>query len=113
MLYEVITPNLTFHTGYREQRREGIEQSIGMSKCTACHITGGSRNVDEKTKDLSAGVTGKFGGLTVDYTFLDREFREQADVPMRWYDPALSPTAAYTTAFGTFDNRILYDYDQP
>jgi len=115
-------PNLTFHAGYREQRREGIEQSIGMSKCTACHITGGSRNVDEKTKDLSAGVTGKFGQLTVDYTFIDREFREQAGSPMRWYDPALSPGGAYFDSNFTdenlatkltqrpFDSRLLYDY---
>jgi len=106
-------PNLTFHAGYRLQKREGIEQSIGMSKCTACHVTGQGRDVDEETTDQSVGVTGRFGQLTVDYTFLDREFREQADSPMRWYDPALSPGAAYTTSFGTFDNRILYDYDQP
>jgi len=106
-------PNLTFHAGYRLQKREGIEQSIGMSKCTACHVTGQGRDVDEETKDLSVGVTGRFGQLTVDYTFLDREFREQADSPMRWYDPALSPGGPYSVANPTFDNRILYDYDQP
>lgn len=115
-------PNLTFHAGYREQKREGIEQSIGMSKCTACHITGQGREVDEETKDYSAGVTGKFGRLTVDYTFLDREFREQAGNPMRWYDPALSPAGAFyntPSSLGTvaarlgerpFDSRLLYEY---
>jgi len=106
-------PNLTLHAGYRLQKREGIEQSIGMSKCTACHVTGQGREVDEETRDRSVGVTGRFGGLTVDYTFLDREFREQAGSPTRWYDPALSPGGAYSVANGTFDNRILYDYDQP
>lgn len=106
-------PNLTFHAGYRLQKREGIEQSIGMSKCTACHVTGQGREVDEETKDLSAGVTGKFGRFTVDYTFLDREFREQADAPMRWYDPAVSPAGAYALASAPFDNRLLYDYEQP
>ncbi|NJC88017.1 MAG: cytochrome C [Desulfuromonas sp.] len=108
-------PNLTFHAGYRLQKREGIEQSIGMSKCTACHITGQGRDVNEETKDLSAGVTGRFGQLTVDYTFLDREFREQADTPLRWYDPALSPAGAYNAPGGVltarpFDNRLSYEY---
>lgn len=108
-------PNLTLHAGYRMQKREGIEQSIGMSKCTACHITGQGREVDEATKDLSAGVTGKFGRLTVDYTFLDREFREQANSPVRWYDPALSPAGNYFAPGGTltqrpFDNRLAYEY---
>lgn len=108
-------PNLTLHAGYRVQKREGLEQSIGMSKCTACHVTGQGREVDEETKDLSVGVTGRFGKLTVDYTFLDREFREQADSPMRTYDPALSPGnnggAGYAAANPTFDNRLLYDYE--
>jgi hypothetical protein len=108
-------PNLTFHAGYRLQKREGMEQSIGMSKCTACHVTGQGREVDEETKDLSIGVTGRFGQLTVDYTFLDREFREQADSPMRWYDPALSPGGAYAAPGGTlaqrpFDSRLGYEY---
>lgn len=106
-------PNLTFHAGYRLQKREGMEQSIGMSKCTACHITGQGREVDEETRDLTVGVTGRFGQLTVDYTFLDREFREQAATPTRWYDPAVAPGGAYALANPTFDNRLLYDYDQP
>jgi len=106
-------PNVTFHAGYRLQEREGKEQSIGMSKCTSCHITGQGKEIDEQTRDFSAGFTGRFGLLTVDYTFTDREFRERGDDPTRRYDPALSPGAAYSQAFGTFDNRILYDYDQP
>jgi len=108
-------PNITLHAGFREQRREGIEQSIGMSKCTACHVTGQGREVDEETKDLSVGATGRFGRLTVDYAFLDREFREQAGAPMRWYDPALSPAGNYFAPGGTltqrpFDNRLSYEY---
>ena len=60
-------PNVTFHAGYRVEQREGMEQSIGMSKCTTCHVTGSGREVDEETKDLTLGATGKFGLLTVDY----------------------------------------------
>ncbi|MDD2364566.1 MAG: GSU2204 family CXXCH-containing (seleno)protein [Desulfuromonadaceae bacterium] len=108
-------PNLTFHFGFRNEDRKGMEQSIGMSKCTSCHVTGQSRDVDENTRDITAGVTGKFGLLTLDYSFLDREFRENATPPSRYYDPALSPGAGviptyYTGGYVTFDNRILYDY---
>lgn len=106
-------PNLTFHFKYRNEDRTGMEQSIGLSKCTSCHVTGQSRGVDENTRDITAGVTGRFGLLTLDYSFMNREFREHASAPVRIYDPALSPGAAavgYDTTVQAFDNRLLYDY---
>lgn len=103
-------PNVTFHLGSRTERREGTEQSIGMSKCTVCHITGQSRKVDEKTSDLTVGATGRFGLLTVNYSFLDREFREQAADPTRTWDPTLNPGANFATSNINFDNRTLYGY---
>ena len=108
-------PNLTFHFKYRNEDRKGMEQTIGMSKCTSCHITGQSKDVNENTRDITAGVTGKFGLLTLDYSFMNREFRENAATPTRYYDPALSPGAAVPAAYNTggyvfFDNRLLYDY---
>lgn len=104
-------PNITLHLGARIEERKGDEQSIGMGKCTACHITGQSRKVDEKTNDFTAGATGRFGMLTVGYTFLDREFREQAADPMRTWDPTMNPAAPYNTTNINFDNRILYGYE--
>jgi hypothetical protein len=105
-------PNITLHAGFRNETREGYEQSIGMSKCTSCHITGSSKKIDERTDDFTAGATGKFGLLTVDYSYLNRQFREMSEAPTRIYDPALgpSPTATYSVA-GAFDNRLLYDYE--
>ncbi len=92
---------------------EGIDQSIGMSKCTSCHITGDSKIIDEETKDFTIGATGKFGIVTVDYEYLDRDFNNDASDPTRYYDPALSPNpkTPYTETNSTFDNRILYDYE--
>lgn len=106
-------PNVTFHAGVRNERREGTEQSIGMSKCTACHVTGGSREVDEQTDEFNAGATGRFGLLTVDYNYKNSEFREKAAAPTRVYDPALAPSPAtpYTPGNAVFDNRLLYDYE--
>lgn len=108
-----VTPNVTLHFGHRLETREGIDQAIGMSKCTSCHITGESKRIDEETEDLRLGVTGKFGLLTVDYAYLDREFKNGASDPQRVYDPALSPNpnSQYTTGNATFDNRLLYDYE--
>lgn len=111
-------PNVTFHAGVRNEKREGTEQSIGMSKCTSCHVTGGSRNVDENTDEFNAGATGRFGLFTVDYNYKNSEFREKAATPTRVYDPARSPGAAYiaydpttnTLAQRPFDSRLLYDY---
>lgn len=111
-------PNVTFHAGVRNEKREGTEQSIAMSKCTSCHVTGGSRNVDENTDEFNAGASGRFGLLTVDYAYKNSEFKENAATPTRVYDPALSPGAAYTAynpATNTltqraFDSRMLYDY---
>jgi hypothetical protein len=106
-------PNITFHAGVRVEERDGTEQSIGMSKCTACHVTGSSRKVDEKTEEFAAGATGRFGLLTLDYGFKTSEFRERAPAPTRVYDPALSPSPAttYTPGNAVFDNRLLYDYE--
>lgn len=106
-------PNVTFHAGLRNEKREGTEQSIGMSKCTACHVTGSSREVDENTSEFTAGATGRFGLLTVDYNYKNSEFRENAAAPTRVYDPALSPSPSttYNAVNGTFDNRLLYDYE--
>ena len=106
-------PNVTFHAGVRNERREGTEQSIGMSKCTACHVTGGSREVAEQTDEFNVGATGRFGLLTVDYNYKNSEFRENAAAPTRVYDPALAPSPAtpYTPGNAVFDNRLLYDYE--
>lgn len=108
-----IIPNVTLHLGQRLEKREGTDQSIGMSKCTSCHITGDSKRINEETNDFTIGATGKFGIVTVDYEYLDRDFDNNASDPSRYYDPALSPNpkTQYAESNATFDNRLLYDYE--
>ncbi len=67
-------PNITFHAGQRVEEREGMEQAIAISKCSACHIEANPKDINERTEDLTLGVTGKFGMLTVDYEYLNRDF---------------------------------------
>jgi len=101
-------PGVTFDIGYRHETREGTEQSISMSKCSSCHITGGSRKIDEETTDLKAGLTGKFGLLTLRYELDDREFVNKADAPEAFYDKTMKPGTAFSDV--TFANRVSYDY---
>ncbi len=78
-------PNLTFHAGARIETREGMEQSIGLSKCGGCHVSAAGKDIDERTEEYTFGATGKFGLLTVDYEYMTRDFEEQADPQSRWY----------------------------
>jgi len=78
-------PNITFHAGLRIETRQGMEQSIGLSKCTNCHISAKGKDIDERTEDLAFGVTGKFGPLTVEYDYLTRDFSDDATAPTRYY----------------------------
>jgi len=71
-------PNVVFHTGLRIETREGMEQSITLSKCNACHIEANGKQISERTEDLSLGMTGKFGALTVEYEYLNRTFDDQS-----------------------------------
>ncbi|RMF47275.1 MAG: cytochrome C [Deltaproteobacteria bacterium] len=102
-------PNLTFNLDFRNEHRKGTEQAISMSKCGACHITGEGKEIDEVTRDLKAGVTGKFGVVTLQYEFADRQFENNADAATTIYDPVIKPGQPLNNA--TFDNRMSYDYD--
>lgn len=101
-------PGVTFDAGFRHETREGTEQAISMSKCAGCHVTGSSKEVDEETRDLKAGLTGKFGPLTVRYELTEREFINNATAATNVYDPVIKPAQVFTN--GTFDNRMSYDY---
>lgn len=73
-------PNIVFHAGMRIETRDGMEQSITLSKCNACHVEAEGKDIDERTEDLTFGVTGKFGALTIEYEFLNRKFEDDSSV---------------------------------
>ncbi len=78
-------PNITFHAGMRIETREGMEQAIGLSKCSNCHISAEGKDIDERTEDFTFGATGKFGPMTIEYDYLTRNFDDDADAPGRYY----------------------------
>jgi hypothetical protein len=86
---ELVIPqlaNVTFRAGIRVETREGMEQAVGMDKCGSCHVVADGKEIDERTEDVTLGATGKFGLLTVDYEYLNRNFNEDGATPMRAYD---------------------------
>lgn len=97
-------PNVTFHFGFRDERRDGHTQARTLSKCANCHATAQTRGVDQVTQDFKAGVSAKFGRLAVEYSYLNRGFRERAPDPTVVYDLAMHPA----TQARIFDNRIQY-----
>jgi len=73
-------PNIIFHAGIRIETRNGMEQSITLSKCNACHIEANGKDIDERTEDLTFGMTGKFGKLTLEYQYLNRKFKDESSI---------------------------------
>ncbi len=57
-----------------------MEQSITLSKCNACHIEAEGKNISETTEDITLGMTGKFGALTVEYEYLNRKFDDSSSI---------------------------------
>ena len=101
-------PNVTLRAGFRQEEREGVEQVFGISHCSACHVTGDAKDVDEKTTDVTVGATGKFGLLTLDYEYLTRDFEENASGVTRDYLLAAKPEDGLPIAdFAT--KRLLFD----
>lgn len=78
-------PNVTFHAGLRIEEREGMEQAIALSKCSACHVEANPKVIDERTEELTFGATGKFGLLTVEYEYMTRDFEDRGELPTYQY----------------------------
>ncbi len=102
-------PNVTINAGYREEQREGTEQAIGISHCSACHVEGTAKDVDETTTDLTIGATGKFGMVTVDYEYLTRDFDDSSSDLYREYLEQGKPFDGGIP--GPFEPRLIYEND--
>ena len=73
-------PNIVFHAGLRLEERDGMEQSITLSKCSSCHVEAEGKDISERTEDFTFGMTGKFGIVTVEYEYLNRKFEDESSV---------------------------------
>jgi len=102
-------PNVTLKTGFRQEEREGTEQEFSMSHCSACHIEGNAKDIDETTTDITLGATGRFGMLTVDYEFMTRDFDDDSDGMTNVYLVGGKPDQDLTAASKFQGDRLLFD----
>lgn len=81
-------PWVKFKLGYRELDKEGYKQTQILEFCTSstCHINSYSREIKQKTKDLTLGAEVTVGPLAVSYTHLQRKFDENGDTLTHKYN---------------------------
>ncbi len=99
------TSGVMFFLGHRSEITSGSHQALTTSHCGTCHVTGVSGKVDEHVRDLTAGSRLSFKGLTLDYAFENRRFRDEGGTLTTLYDRALQPA----TLADVFLNRVQYD----
>ncbi len=102
-------PNVTLKAGFRQEERNGVEQEFSISHCSACHIEGNAKDIDETTTDVTLGATGKFGMLTVDYEFMTRDFDDDAGALTNVYLVGGKPDQDLTAASKFLGDRLLFD----
>ncbi|MCL4848265.1 MAG: MtrB/PioB family outer membrane beta-barrel protein [Acidobacteria bacterium] len=96
---------VSFFVGHRQQMRDGARQSTTVNHCATCHVRGYTREVDETTRDLSAGAKIAMGAVSVDYTYTNRLFRSDAPTIITQYINGVHPA----TLQDIFLNRLWYE----
>jgi hypothetical protein len=99
-------PGVQFGLAAREQLRKGHEQSMAMTKCGSCHIVSHEKDVNETTRDFKPFIKADLGQLSLEYSFLYREFINDSDKTMHLYDPATHPFDSTSSKYGS----VNYDY---
>ena len=99
-------PGVTIGVHQRTEWRKGNEQVMAMTKCSSCHIVAHDKQVDEKTNDIEPFIEAKLGQLTMKYSFLYREFNENAPDTVHYYDQAFNPISG--KGAGTMSGGLNY-----
>jgi len=100
-----VNKNVEFFVGHKMVMRDGVHQGMTMSHCSNCHVESYGRKLDQTTNTLAAGARVNAGRFTMDYTFENRSFEENAPTPTNTYDNAVHPVSL----LDIFLNRVQYD----
>ena len=100
-----VNRNVEFFVGHKMVMRDGVHQGLTMSHCSNCHVESYGRKLDQTTNTLAAGARVNAGRFTMDYTFENRSFEENAPTPTNVYDNAIHPV----TLADVFLSRVQYD----
>jgi hypothetical protein len=79
-------PGLKIGFDHRLEKREGCKQAMTMSKCSGCHIESYSKNLDETTNDYVPKVSFQAGALSMEYSYLHREFDDDSEEMVNGYN---------------------------
>lgn len=105
---EVVLPKAPFlrlYASHRQETRSGSRQSLVTSHCATCHVVSYSREMDQKTSDLIAGLRLSTARASVDYQYQNRRFDERGGGLTHTYDRAVHPV----TLADVFLNRVQFD----
>jgi hypothetical protein len=93
---------------FKREAREGKRQALTMSKCSACHVVGKNKEIDEDTVTYNPGLIAEHrnsvGRFSLSYEFRGREFKDRASAPTNYYDNAVHPG----NGGSVFDDRVQY-----
>jgi len=79
-------PGLKIGFDHRLEKREGCKQAMTMSKCSGCHIESYSKNLNETTNDYVPKVSFQVGALSMEYSYLHREFDDDSEEMVNGYN---------------------------
>ena len=99
-------PYITPEVRVKQENKRGWRQATFMSgKCTPCHIVGNGRRVNEHTREVTAGLTAKYGIVTASYFHTWRHFDNDAETPQWQFDKVYAPEEEMTF----FPQRLMFD----
>jgi Putative outer membrane beta-barrel porin, MtrB/PioB len=97
--------NVTFFLGHERQTRSGSHQVMTVAHCANCHTVAFTKRYEELTQTLSAGARLTTSILSLEYTYLNRSYEDEAANPLYTFDNAVQPA----TLQDIFLNRVQYD----
>ena len=84
-------PSVIPYIDFRDEERNGHRQAVSYYMCSACHIQGRTREIDQSTKDIRGGVNVSTRKVALDASMLYRDFDESAPPPTYKVNAIFSP----------------------
>lgn len=99
-------PTAKVDLSYREYRKRGAHQGKLWTNCGACHMYTRTSGEDRVTRDTKAGISGTVGGVSLEYSFENRQLIESypaQDFPSDGGGTSYANYQAFINNFRKFD----------
>ncbi len=84
-------PSIIPYINFRDEERNGHRQAVSFYMCSACHIQGRSREIDQSTKEVRGGVNVGTKKMALDADFFYHKFEENGPSPKYKVNVIYSP----------------------